>query len=155
MIMAKQSAGLLLYRIRTEELQVLLVHPGGPFFRKRDEGWWTIPKGEPAVDEDLLCAAVREFGEETGYYPEGKFIALPAITQKGGKKVSCWAVSGDLDPEKITSNEFQIEWPPKSGSLKYFPEIDRAAWFNLADAQKKINERQAPLLDELVKMTAQ
>jgi predicted NUDIX family NTP pyrophosphohydrolase len=153
--MAKQSAGLLLYRVRAEELQVFLVHPGGPFFIRKDEGWWTVPKGEPAADEDLLCTAIREFEEETGYRPAGEFISLQPVIQKGGKKVSCWAVSGDLDPETVKSNEFQIEWPPKSGSLKYFPEIDRAAWFTVTAARKRINEKQVPLLEELVKVVSQ
>ena len=150
--MGKQSAGILLYKGAEEGLEVLLVHPGGPFFRNRDLGWWTVPKGEPMPGEALLKAAKREFEEETGYRPEGKFIALQPVVQKGGKIVQCWAVSGDLDPLTIVCNDFEFEWPPKSGRIKTFPEIDQARWFTLAEAEKYINERQLALLNELAEI---
>ena len=114
----KQSAGILLYRKTGSEPEFFLVHPGGPFFAKKQEGWWTIPKGEPNPDEDLLECAIREFEEETGYRPSPPFTELAPITQKGGKKVYCWAAEGDLDPDAITCNTFEIEWPPKSGRSK-------------------------------------
>jgi predicted NUDIX family NTP pyrophosphohydrolase len=145
----KQSAGILLYKIQEGELKVFLVHPGGPFFIKKNEGWWTIPKGELLPGEDPLDAAIREFKEETGYEPAGDFILLKPITQKGGKQVLCWAVSGDLDPSSLISNTFKIQWPPQSGKIKSFPEVDKADWFTITDAKRMINERQASFLDEL------
>lgn len=148
----QQSAGILLYRQRSGQTEFFLVHPGGPFFARKDEGWWTVPKGEFEPPEDPLAAAVREFEEETGYKPSGKFIPLEPITQKGGKRVQCWAVAGDLDPASIVSNTFQMQWPPRSGKQATFPEIDRAGWFPLAEAQRKILESQAPLLLELAGM---
>jgi predicted NUDIX family NTP pyrophosphohydrolase len=148
--MAKQSAGILLYRLQQTQLQVLLVYPGGPYFSGKDAGNWTIPKGEFTNEEEPLAAAVREMEEETGYLPEGDFIELSPIQQKSGKKVYCWAVKGDLDPDTILSNSFEIEWPPKSGKRKTYPEIDKAEWLSMKDARLKINERQVPLLEELV-----
>lgn len=145
----KQSAGILLYRKIEGEIQFFLVHPGGPFFAKKNEGWWTIPKGEPAENEALQDTAVREFEEETGYKPQGPFIELQPITQKGGKKVFCWAAEGNLDAETITCNTFEMEWPPKSGRKASYPEVDKAGWFTLEEAKTLINERQAALLDEL------
>jgi predicted NUDIX family NTP pyrophosphohydrolase len=150
--MAKQSAGILLYRAAGDGFEVFLVHPGGPFFRNRDLGWWTVPKGEPMPGEGLLETARREFEEETGYRPEGRFIALQSVVQKGGKTVQCWAVSGDLDPMSIICNTFELEWPPKSGKIKAFPEVDQARWFTLTEAEKYINERQLALLNELAEI---
>jgi predicted NUDIX family NTP pyrophosphohydrolase len=149
--MAKnQSAGILLYRKITAGLEVFLVHPGGPFWKKKDAGSWTIPKGEFGDDEKALDAAVREFGEETGHTPVGPFISLTPIRQKGGKLVHAWAAAGDLDPASVISNEFEMEWPPKSGRLQSFPEVDKGEWFTIAAALEKINPMQAPLLEELL-----
>jgi predicted NUDIX family NTP pyrophosphohydrolase len=147
--MPRVSAGILLYRQRDQQLEVLLVHPGGPFFRAKDAGAWTIPKGEPNQNEELLAAAVREFAEEIGFAPEGPFVELGAIRQKGGKEVHAWAASGDCDPTAIRSNTFSIEWPTKSGQFRSFPEIDRAGFFTLDEARQKINPAQAALLDAL------
>jgi len=146
--MAGRSAGILIYRIKTD-LEVLLVHPGGPFFARKDLGAWSIPKGEYDDAEDPLAAAKREFAEETGLAVEGEFLPLTAIRQKGGKEVLAWAVAGDLDAERIVSNTFELEWPPHSGKTRIFPEVDRAEWFDLPTARTKINERQRSLLDEL------
>jgi predicted NUDIX family NTP pyrophosphohydrolase len=145
----KKSAGILLYRKKAAILEVFLVHPGGPFFKNKDAGFWTIPKGEPETDEPLLQTALREFKEETGSLAEGPAIALAPIVQKGGKQVSCWAIEGDLDPADLVSNTFDLEWPPKSGKIIAFPEIDKGAWFNLTDAKKKINQMQISFLEEL------
>ena len=147
--MPKQSAGILLYRIRNKTLELFLVHPGGPFFANKDHGAWSIPKGEFENDEEPLAAAKREFKEETGMELSGEFIQLAFIKQKSGKMVYAWAVEGDIDPEKIKSNNFEIEWPPKSGKMKTFPEIDKAAWFNLNEAIVKINSGQLALIKEL------
>jgi predicted NUDIX family NTP pyrophosphohydrolase len=152
--MAKKSAGILLYRIKNKFLELFLVHPGGPFWTKKDDGAWSIPKGEFEDDEDPLDAAKREFEEETGIKISGEFIQLNSIKQKSGKTVYAWAVKGDTDPEKIKSNNFEIEWPPKSGKMKTFPEIDKAAWFNMSEAKKKINEAQAALIKELENIIA-
>lgn len=149
----KQSAGILLYRDSSSDTEFFLVHPGGPYFAKKNEGWWTIPKGELLPDETPLDCAIREFEEETGYIPTAPFTALESIIQKGGKKVFCWAAKGDLDAETIVCNTFEIEWPPKSGKTKEFPEIDKAGWFTLEDAKVFINERQIAFLDELKKRT--
>jgi len=149
--MPKTSAGILLYKKKDSELRVFLVHPGGPFFVKRDEGAWSVPKGELDEGEEPLATALREFEEETGCRPEGKFIPLSPITQKGGKIVLAWAVEGDCAAETITSNTFPLEWPPKSGRMREFPEVDRAGWFTADEAKKKINPAQAALVDELVK----
>jgi predicted NUDIX family NTP pyrophosphohydrolase len=150
--LSKISAGLLMYHYLREVLQVLLVHPGGPFWMKKDLGAWSIPKGEYSPDEDPLKAAKREFLEETGFPADGKFIALHDIRQKSGKRVKAWIFSGNLNPEKISSNTFEIEWPPRSGKMQSFPEIDRAAWFSIAQARKKILKSQLPFLDELEKI---
>ncbi|MET3500208.1 putative NUDIX family NTP pyrophosphohydrolase [Mucilaginibacter rubeus] len=147
--MPKQSAGILLYRKAAHGLQVFLVHPGGPFFKNKGEGSWSVPKGEYLPDEDPLMAAKREFQEETGHEITGDFIALNAIKQKGGKTVLAWAVEGSIDPGNIKSNTFEIEWPPRSGKKQTFDEIDRAEWFDMATAKIKINPAQAALIDEL------
>lgn len=146
------SAGILLFRRGTdpEELEVLLAHPGGPWFVKKDAGHWSIPKGEADGDEQLLDVARREFAEETGHdVPDGHPIELGSIVQKGGKTVHAWAFEGDLDPDAAQSNEFEIEWPPRSGRRASFPEIDRVAWFGPADARERIKPTQIPLLDRL------
>jgi predicted NUDIX family NTP pyrophosphohydrolase len=145
----KVSAGLLMYRLSEGLLEFLLVHPGGPFWKNKDAGAWTIPKGEPLPGEELLAAAKREFHEELGLTPEGRFIELTPITQKGGKLVHAWAFEGDCDPSRISSNSFTMEWPPHSGRISAFPEVDRAAFFNLPEARKKINSAQVALLEEL------
>lgn len=147
--MTKQSAGILLYRFSKKEPDVLLVHPGGPFFRNKDKGWWTVPKGEIMPGEKPLNAALREFKEETGYSPEGEFIPLTAVVQKSGKTVYCWAVKGDLNAAQITCNTFTIEWPPKSGKMVDFPEVDQARWFSFSEALNFINESQRSFLQEL------
>ena len=147
--MAKISAGLLMYRFRAGHLEVLLAHPGGPFFANKDLGAWTIPKGLVDEDEDQLAAARREFEEETGTRPEGDFIPLGEVLQKGGKTVVAWAFEGDLDPAAITSNTFKREWPPRSGRWQSFPEVDRAAFFSIAEAKTKINPAQAQFLGRL------
>jgi predicted NUDIX family NTP pyrophosphohydrolase len=149
--MAKQSAGILLYRFMNKQLEVFLVHPGGPFFRNKDDGIWSIPKGEFLDDEDALVAAKREFLEETGQPINGEFIQLEPITQKGGKKVFAWAIEGDIDHEVIISNTFEMEWPPRSGKKQSFPEIDKAGWFNIDDAKMKINAAQVGLIEDLLK----
>lgn len=146
--MTRVSAGLLMYGIHNGKLQVLLAHPGGPFYRNKDEGVWTIPKGEIAMDEELLNAAMREFEEETGIKPTGPFLALKPIRQKGGKIVHAWAFQGYCDPIAIVSNTFSMEWPPKSGRQTEFPEIDRADFFDLDAARLKINSAQLPFLEE-------
>lgn len=138
-----------MYRIKDGNIQVLLAHPGGPLFRKKDDGAWTIPKGEPDPGEDLLLAAQREFEEETGVKPGSPLIALTPIQQKGGKIVHAWAFMGDCDPRRIKSNLFTMEWPPKSGKQEQFPEIDRAEFFDLDMARIKIKARQDALIDEL------
>src|SRR2546421_1188703 len=132
--MPRISSGLLMYRRRPEGVQVLLVHPGGPFWKNKDDGAWSIPKGEVCEGEDLLVCAKREFQEETGVEPIGSFVALDAIKQKGGKIVHAFAVEGDLDPAKIHSNTFTIEWPPRSGKRISVPEIDRADFFDIETA---------------------
>jgi len=147
--MPRLSAGLLMYRIKDGVLQVLLAHPGGPFFAKKDEGAWSIPKGEPDADGDLLVTAQREFEEETGLKPTGPFIPLKSIKQKGGKVVHAWALEDDCDPKAIRSNTFTMEWPPRSGKQQEFPEIDRAEFFDLATAKKKIKAGQETLIEEL------
>ena len=147
--MPRTSAGLLMYRIQGGALEVLLAHPGGPFFRNKDEGAWSIPKGEPDADEDLLLTAQREFEEETGLKPSGPFIPLRPIKQKGGKVVHAWAFEGDCDPATVKSNTFTMEWPPKSGRQMEFPEIDRAEFLDLATAKKKIKAGQEGFIEEL------
>jgi len=147
--MAKISAGLLLYRRRRDRIEVLLVHPGGPFWARKDAGAWSIPKGEAEAGEDLLARARQEFLEETGSAVGGEFHALKPIRQAGGKTVHAWAVEGDCDAGAIRSNTFAMEWPPRSGRTQEFPEVDRAQWFDLAAAREKINKGQAGLLDQL------
>jgi predicted NUDIX family NTP pyrophosphohydrolase len=147
--MPKESAGILLYRTHHNFIEVLLVHPGGPFFVNKDAGSWTIPKGEIENDEDALAAAVREFKEETGFSVKGPFKKLTPIKQKAGKIVHAWACGGDIDAQNITSNTFEMEWPPKSGKMKSFAEVDRAEWFTFTDARIKINPMQVALLNEL------
>jgi predicted NUDIX family NTP pyrophosphohydrolase len=145
----KQSAGILLYRINDQKPEFFLVHPGGPFFKNKDAGFWTVPKGENENDEPLLQTALREFREETSYLPASHPIPLSAIKQKGGKQVHCWAMAGNIDPEHLVSNTFDLEWPPKSGRIQSFPEIDQGAWFSLEEAKKKINQMQISFLEEL------
>jgi predicted NUDIX family NTP pyrophosphohydrolase len=147
--MRKTSAGILLYRKNKEMLEVFLVHPGGPFFRKKDAGAWSVPKGEIDEGEDPLTAARREFREETGCLARGSFLPLGAIRQKSGKVVLSWAVEGDCDADSIASNTFALEWPPNSGKMQEFPEVDRAAWFSMQEARHKINPAQIALLEEL------
>lgn len=147
--MPKQSAGLLMYRRHEGEWQVLLSHPGGPFFKNKDVGVWSIPKGEPDADEELLLAALREFEEETSLKPSGPYTPLTPIKQKGGKIVHAWAFQGDCDPAALLSNTFAMEWPPKSGRQMEFPEMDRAKFFDLETAKTKINPAQVPFLEEL------
>jgi predicted NUDIX family NTP pyrophosphohydrolase len=142
------SAGLLVFR-RRDELQVLLAHPGGPFWAKKDDGAWTIPKGLAEPGADLLATAQREFAEETNLTAAGKFIPLTAVRQKNGKLVHAWAFEADFDLASFTSNTFEIEWPPKSGQRQRFPEIDRIAYFTLPVAMVKILDYQRPLLREL------
>lgn len=150
--MAKLSAGILLYRRRPATLEVLLVHPGGPFWAKKDGGAWSIPKGEAAEGEDLLARARREFEEETGFAVAGPFEPLPAVRQAGGKTVHAWAAEGDIDAAAIESNRFRLEWPPRSGRYQDFPEVDRAEWLELAAARQKLNKGQLPLLDALQRL---
>jgi predicted NUDIX family NTP pyrophosphohydrolase len=151
----KQSAGILLYR-RTNpipaaqpQLEVFLVHPGGPFWKNKDAGTWTIPKGEFNNDEPAMDAAIREFREETGFTLTGPFQPLSPIRQKGGKRVYAWTIAGDLDPAAIVSNHFEIEWPRHSGRLQSFPEVDKGGWFTIAQAKDIINPAQIPFLEEL------
>jgi predicted NUDIX family NTP pyrophosphohydrolase len=145
----KRSAGILLYKSVGGALQVLLVHPGGPFWRNKDRGAWSIPKGEIGEGEAPLAAAIREFAEETGTVLSGEFLALGEIKQKGGKVVIAFAHACDLDPATIKSNRVEIEWPPRSGSRQAFPEIDSAGWFDLATARQKVLPGQLPLLERL------
>jgi predicted NUDIX family NTP pyrophosphohydrolase len=147
--MSKVSAGLLMYRVRDGELEFLLAHPGGPFWKNKDAGAWTIPKGEIQNGEEAFVAARREFEEEIGLKPEGNFIELTSIRQKGGKIVHAWAFEGDCDAECITSNTYEMEWPPRSGKFQTCPEVDRACFFRMEEAKQKINPAQAALLEEL------
>jgi predicted NUDIX family NTP pyrophosphohydrolase len=149
---AKRSAGMLLYRIRDGVLEVLLVHPGGPFWAKKDAGAWTIPKGEIDPGEDAQAAARRELAEETGLEVAGELIALAPVRQRSGKVVHAWAAAADCDPAAMRSNTFSMEWPPRSGKQQAFPEIDRAAWFGLDEARVKILPAQVPLLAELERL---
>lgn len=146
----RQSAGILLYRRSVSGLEVLLAHPGGPIFTRRDEGHWTVPKGEPDVDEPLIVAAGREFQEETGQSaPEGARLELGSIVQKGGKVVHAWAVEGDFDPARACSEHFEMEWPRGSGRIESYPEIDRVAWFDPTEARRRIKDTQVALIDRL------
>jgi predicted NUDIX family NTP pyrophosphohydrolase len=147
--MAKISAGILLFRRRPPDLEVMLVHPGGPFWAKKDLGAWSIPKGLADEGEDLLAAAKREFLEETGATVEGEFLDLGAHKQPGGKTVVAWAHEREFDPALLKSNTFAIEWPPHSGKTAEFPEVDRAAWFSIDEALEKINKGQKPIIAAL------
>lgn len=152
--MAKISAGLLLYRRQKGQVEVFLVHPGGPFWARKDLGAWTIPKGEVEPGQDELAEARREFHEETGTAIDGRFQPLKPVRQAGGKTVRAWAVEGDCDAKRIVSNTFMMEWPPRSGKTRSFPEVDRAAWLDLETARTKINPAQAALVDELERLLA-
>lgn len=151
--MPKASAGILPFRFEAGTLQVLLVHPGGPFWARRDAGAWSIPKGEHAAGDDPLGTALRELAEETGAATEtidrGALLELGTVTQRGGKAVTAWAAELDLDASRVASNTFTIEWPPRSGTQQEFPEIDRAAWLDVPSARTKINAAQAAFLDRL------
>ncbi len=150
MAAAKRSAGILLYRLGGGEPEVLLVHPGGPFWANKDEGAWSIPKGEYDDGEDPQVAARREFHEETGTeLPPGALADLGSVRQKSGKQVAAWAAEGDLDAAGVTSNTFDMEWPPRSGQRQAFPEIDRAEWFGIDQAREKLNPAQTAFLDRL------
>jgi predicted NUDIX family NTP pyrophosphohydrolase len=152
----RTSAGLLLFRRTSQGLEFLLVHPGGPFFARKDDGSWTIPKGEPEPGEDLLVRARIEFAEELGFSPGGDLFSLGTIRQKGGKTVHAWASEGDLPKEFVLhSNTFELEWPPRSGRQQVFPEVDRAEFFSDALARQKINPAQVELLDRLVAILTQ
>jgi predicted NUDIX family NTP pyrophosphohydrolase len=146
--MRRVSAGLLMYRLKDGHLQVFLAHPGGPLFRSKDDGAWTIPKGEVMPGEDLLDTARREFQEETGLTPVAPFLKLTPIRQKGGKLVHAWAFQGDCDPQTVVSNRFTMEWPPKSGRMTEFPEVDRAEFFSVDEACRKINPAQIAFIEE-------
>lgn len=153
--MAKKiSAGILLFRKRDEGLEVFLAHPGGPFYRNKDEGVWSVPKGEVREGENLLSEALRELNEETGIDVRGKFMPLGLVTQKGGKEVHAWAAECDWTGE-IKSNMFDLEWPPKSGKIAKFPEVDKGQYFSLAEARQKINPAQAEFISRLGDMVSQ
>jgi predicted NUDIX family NTP pyrophosphohydrolase len=141
-----------MYRKRGEGIEILLVHPGGPFWAKKDIGSWSMPKGEFSQDEDALKAARREFEEETGFLPTGQFVRLGAIRQPSGKLIHAWAFEGDLDARKIKSNTFSVEWPPQSGKQQEFPEVDRAEWFTIETAREKIIKGQVEFLEELLRV---
>lgn len=148
----RTSAGILLYRKKDSFIEIFLVHPGGPFWKGKENAAWSVPKGEFTEGEDPLTVAKREFEEETGQTIEGNFIELNPVQQKGGKMVYAWAVEGNADAENIVSNTFKQEWPPKSGKWMTFPEVDKAGWFTMEEAKAKINAAQAGLIDDLVKM---
>ncbi len=145
----KQSAGIMLFKLYKNELEIFLVHPGGPLWKKKDLGAWSIPKGEFTAGEDALDAAKREFLEETGFNIAGNFIELQPVQLKSGKIVFAWAIEKDIDAEKIKSNFFELEWPPHSGHMQSFPEVDKGEWFNMKEAREKINGMQVFLIDEL------
>jgi predicted NUDIX family NTP pyrophosphohydrolase len=146
-----KSYGILVYRLSSAKTpEFFLVHPGGPFFSKKDEGTWTIPKGGAEPGEDPLATATREFYEETGTVLSGHFISLEPIRQKGGKMVEAWATQADIDVSKIISNQFELEWPPRSGKKQMFPEVDRAGWFSIDEARMKINIAQVSLLEQVL-----
>ena len=148
--MPKRSAGLILYRRRNRDIEVFLVHPGGPFWAKKDLASWSIPKGEYTESEDPLAAAKREFHEETGFSVDGTFTPLGELKQSSGKIVSAWAIEGDCDPAQLRSNTFQLEWPPRSGKHIEVPEVDRGAWFSIAEARTKLFTGQLAFLDRLL-----
>lgn len=152
--MPRQSAGLLMFRQRAGGLEVFLVHPGGPFWAKKDQGAWSIPKGEYQPDEDPLVAARREFAEETGIVPEGDFVALTPLRQRSGKIVRAFAFEGDCDAQAIRSNTFVIEWPPRSGRQQEFPEVDRAGWFTVEEARERLLSGQVGIIEELERLLA-
>jgi predicted NUDIX family NTP pyrophosphohydrolase len=143
----KRSAGILLWRRKARGYEFFLVHPGGPFWKNRDDGAWTIPKGAIEPEEDPLAAARREFAEETGFTVDGKFVELGSFKQPGGKRVLVWALEGDCDADKLTSNEFEMDWPPRSGKRQSFPEVDRGSWFSESEARDKFLIGQRPMLD--------
>ncbi|HSQ55206.1 MAG TPA: NUDIX domain-containing protein [Gemmata sp.] len=149
------SAGVLLFRRRDGQVEVLLAHPGGPFWAKRDAGAWTIPKGLSEAGEDLLAAARREFAEETGLSLEGPFLPLGNIRQKAGKVIHAWACEGDADPASLTSNLVSTEWPPRSGRRIEFPEVDRCAWFSVEEARAKLNPAQTAFIDRLEELLSE
>lgn len=151
--MPRVSAGLLLYRLRNASLEVLLGHPGGPFYSRKDLGVWSIPKGEvEPSDEDYLFAARREFREETGFDVEGPFRPLTPVRLRSGKVIHAWAVEGDCDPTRVVATRFEVEWPPRSGRRQWYPEIDRAAFFTIDEARRRLHPGQAPWLDELARV---
>ena len=151
MSVARTSAGLVFYRRVEQDVQVLLGHMGGPYWQRKDAGAWTIPKGEFDINaENGLAAARREFKEEIGFDPEGEFRALGSVTQKSGKIIHAWSIEGDFDPSALVSNTFDLEWPPRSGKIRQFPELDRVAWFTLSEARLKAISGQAALFDRLL-----
>jgi predicted NUDIX family NTP pyrophosphohydrolase len=152
--MPKHSAGLLMYRRSGADFAVLLVHPGGPFWAAKDLGAWSIPKGEHAPGEDALAVALREFVEETGARPTGAVTSLGEVVQAGGKRVRGFALEGDFDPAALVSNTFELEWPPRSGRIARFPEVDRAEWFSPAEALRRILPGQRPFIDRLAQLLA-
>lgn len=145
----KRSAGIVLYRVRDGDLEVFLVHPGGPYWSNKDDGAWSIPKGEFEEGDDPLAAARREFHEETGFHVNGQFRALSPLKQPSGKVIHAWAVEGAIDPARVASNTFSLEWPPHSGKRRDFPEVDKAEWFSLPTAQRKLIPGQRGFLDQL------
>jgi predicted NUDIX family NTP pyrophosphohydrolase len=150
----KRSAGLLMYRRLVSGLEVLLAHPGGPYWRSKDAGAWTIPKGEYVAPEQPLAAALREWAEETGFAAEGPFLELGEVALKSGKRICAWAFEGDCDPTAVRCNTFAVEWPPRSGRIRDFPELDRAAWFDTSEARLRIHPAQAAFLDRLTALLA-
>ncbi len=148
----KKSAGILLFKSVNNQLEIFLVHPGGPFWKNKDLGSWSIPKGEYPDGENPLEAAKREFQEETGTMLSGNFIELNPVKLKSGKLIHAWALQSDIDAATITSNEFEMEWPPKSGKIKRFPEVDRGEWFTFETAVKKVNPAQVGLIEQLQKL---
>jgi predicted NUDIX family NTP pyrophosphohydrolase len=148
----KKSAGILLYKFEAGQLLFFLVHPGGPYFKKKDAGWWTIPKGELMPDEEPLDCAVREFEEETGCKPEGPYTKLQPVVQRGGKTVMAWACEGDVNAATIQCNDFEMEWPPRSGKMQAFPEIDKAGWFPTEEALQLINQAQQSFIIQVRKL---
>ena len=149
--MPKESSGIMMYRRGDSGIEVFLVHPGGPFWKKKDFGAWSVPKGEHSSEEDSLAAARREFREETGFSVDGDFLPLAPLRQKSGKVIHAWAVEGACDPDRIQSNTFEIEWPPKSGVRTAFPEVDRAGWFGITEARRRIHPGQVGFIDELLR----
>lgn len=147
--MAQESAGLLLFRTQSDRIEVFLAHPGGPFWARRDDGAWTVPKGLVEPGEEPLAAAIREFEEETGIRPKGPYLPLGSVRLKSGKRIHGWAWEGDADPAAVHSNEVEMEWPRRSGRFIMFPEVDRCAWYGVGEARRKMNPAQAAFLDRL------